>query len=45
MSDRKLQCETAKVSLLSEILLMAFVSWATMVQDDTAALSQWQFVH
>ena len=25
-----------------ETLLMAFVPWATMVQEETAALSQWQ---
>lgn len=42
-NDWALQRELANVSLLSETLLMAFVSWATMVQEETAALSQWQF--
>ena len=37
-----LQREPIDVSLLSETLLMAFVPWATMVQEETAALSQWQ---
>ena len=38
-----LQRDPANASLLSETLLMSFVPWATMVQEETAALSQWHF--
>ena len=41
-NDHALQREPTDVSLLSETLLMTFVPWATMVQEETAALSQWQ---
>lgn len=46
-TDHALQREPTDVSLLSETLLMAFVPWATMVQEETAApySSIWFYIY